>query len=72
MKTISLSSTRYLLGLLSLLALAPSCKRYQELPEVGREDIASRVYRLEESKPMSDEDVAALKKIQDEYKQNAQ
>ena len=71
MKTISISKL-LCVGLGSLLALS-ACKRYNELPnKVGREDVSSRVYRLEESKPMSEEDLARLKQIQDEYKQNAQ
>ena len=68
MKTISISKL-LCVGLGSLLALS-ACKRYNELPKVGREDVSSRVYSLEESKPMSEE--ARLKQIQDEYKQNAQ
>ena len=70
MKTTSISKL-LCVGLGSLLALSAS-KRYNELPKVGREDVSSRVYRLEESKPMSEEDLARLKQIQDEYKQNAQ
>ena len=70
MKTISISKL-LCVGLGALLALS-ACKRYNEPPKVGREDVSSRVYRLEESKPMSEEDLARLKQIQDEYKQNAQ
>lgn len=70
MKTISRSKL-LLTSLLGLLALA-SCRRYQELPEVGREDVSARTYRLPDSQPMSDDDAELLKQIQDEYKQNAQ
>ena len=70
MKTISISK-HLCIGLGAPLAVSP-CKRYNELPKVEREDVSSRAYRLEESKPMNEEDLARLKQIQDEYKQNAQ
>lgn len=66
MKTISRSKLLLSLGLLTLVTL-PACKSYEEVPPRVREDVSRRVYRIPDPTPLTPEEEAELKGIQDEY-----